>query len=259
MKKTLGFLFLTVLQLCSASVLYEGFHPDKSSRTGWSSGWHRQAGEVAHTEHSLNLPGLKSDPGALMLTQKGEALAQHKVSCEGTYYGAFRARAAVLKRDSLIGLLLARPDLEKLTPKTANIAFLLKGWRLDYGAVICAGKTVKASAGVPMQAKETYLVLFKVENEKSARSVRMWILNRGQVINHLKHSFSEEVLNTAALSDVAGGVMQRLYLEPKKHAVLGVSAGSVVACVAKFSPKVVFDEIRISEVSLEDAANFPIQ
>lgn len=258
MKAYLLLIALLATGLTAEPVLYEGFRADGDpdvGRTGWMTGWHRLQGEVVLQEYGLGLPGLQGNQGALQLTKQGEGVVQIDAAVEGTYYGGFRIRVAELKEDSLLALVFAKPDLEGLTPNTAYTSIVVKGWRHDLGAVISEGKLAKSEAGIPIESKQVYLVLFKVENEESGpRSIQSWILNEQQqaYFNHL--SFAEAELSAASLGAEASAVMQHVKLEPKKSTNLSLSRGDVVACMAKFTTKAVFDEIRVSKVSLKEAA-----
>jgi len=259
MKKLLALLTLFVIQASAEPVLYDGFRPEGAAgdgHVGTLGSWHRMQGEVETIKDGIGMPGLSGRKGGLMLTKKGEALAEIDVDVSGTYYGSFRMRTSTITKDSLLAVVFAGPDLQELTPKTANLSFLVKAWRSDYGAIISSGKTVLMTEGAPIEAKTPYLVLFKVEDETAARSVQMWILSQTQVLYHSNRSISEAVLNNAALGAFEGGVMQRVRVEPKAGAQLSLSKGDVVACMAKFNPKGVFDEIRISKDSLQDAAGY---
>ena len=257
MKKTIPFLLLVLSSLTADPLLYEGFNTDGQAagcRIGWLSEWHRLAGEVGSLRDSLKVPGLDGGKGALLLEKKGEALAQVNVDVKGTFYGSFRFRAAKLKNDSILGLVIAKPDPEKLSPKTATISLLLKGWRSNYAVLLANGKAVKAREGNPIKEKQTYMVLFKIENPKGKRSkVNMWILSREQVLYFANQAISQVDLNSASLGAGEGSVMQSLQLEAKNKEKLELSKGDVVACIAKFNSKAIFDEIRLTQTSLGDA------
>ena len=219
MKRILTLFLCALSQLLAGPILYEGFHPedeDAESRSGWMTGWHRLAGEVGSLQDSLGVPGLTGTKGALLLEEKGEALAQVGVDVSGTFYGSFRIRTAELKKDSLLGLVFAKPDLEELNPKTGTISLIVKGWRMDHGLIISNGKAAKGGEGAPIEAKQTYVVLFKVENPESGpSSVQMWILNKDQMLYHANRDVTDAALNRAALGSLEGGVMQRLQLDAK--------------------------------------------
>ena len=256
MKKVIPLLLLSLAPLVAEPVLYEGFSSTGAAagRTGWLTEWHRLQGEVGSIPDSIGIPGLEGSKGALLLEKKGEALAQVGVDVKGTFYGSFRVRTAELKNDSLLGLVFAKPNLEELTPKTATFSLLVKGWRMDHALLLSDGKVEKTSEGVPMEAKQAYVVLFKVENPASGpSSLTMWMLNPDQVLHFANRSLSEAVLNNVALGAESGAVMQRLTIEAKNNVKLELSKGDVVACMAKFNPKAVFDEIRLSKVSLAAA------
>ncbi|MEO0510968.1 MAG: sulfatase-like hydrolase/transferase [Verrucomicrobiota bacterium] len=258
MKKLIPLLLLVSTGLSAEPVLYEGFNaegPDAGGRTGFLSTWHRHAGEVGSITRGIGIRGFAEEKGALLLENKGEALAQAAVDVSGTYYGSFRVHTAELRNESLLGLLFAKPDLENLTPKTANLSLLIKGWRLEYGVVNSRGRSFKATEGAPIEAEKTYLVLFKVENPETGPSVAdMWILNQAQALNFRASSMSERMLNSAALGNDESSVMQRIRLEAKKGTKLEIKKGDLVVCVAKFNSKAAFDEIRLSKKSLADAS-----
>lgn len=249
---------LSLFQPITFAQLYEGFNSDAPAaeeRLGFMTGWHRMVGEVGVVSDSLSLSGFTESAGAIRLKKKGEALAQISANVGDTYYGSFRFRSARLNQDSIIALLLAKPDLEELTPKSANLSILAKGWRSEHGALLSEGKLAKTTEGVPIEAQTTYLVLFKVVDGKpSQRSVESWILNVDQAEHFAKSAFKETELNAAPLGVEAGAVMQRTQLKPKSSARLALRPGDVIACVAKFTPDVLFDEIRISSKSLREAA-----
>jgi hypothetical protein len=257
-KRYLLITLLSTLGLVAEPVLYEGFRSDANpelGRTGWLSSWHPFAGEIALQTHGLGLSGLQGQPGALQLKKKGEGLAQINVDVEGSYYGGFRFRVGKVKRDGVLGLLIAKPNLEELSPKTANISVLAKGWRSDHGVLLSMRKRAKVEEGSPIEAQQPYLVLFKVENEfASSQRIRSWILNEQQVIYFANRSFDEALLNEASLGSEPSSVMQRNELVPRRGTDLSLRRGDVVTCVAKFTPKAVFDEIRISVNSLAEAA-----
>jgi len=250
-------ILLSALPLAAGNLIYEGFNPEDEAsgvRTGFMTFWHNLQGEVSTAPESIPMPGFSHSNGSLVLSKKGEALAQVGVETSGTYYGSFRVRSADLKRDSVICLVFGKPDLDELTPKTANISFIVKGWRNDYAAIVSQGKNIKGAAGVPIQAKEAYLVVFKVQDGSSGtRLIESWILNTAQAQHFSQASFTEAELNAAPLGEEAGAVMQRLSLEPKPSARLSLARSDVLACMAKFNPKTVFDEIRISTSSLREA------
>ena len=260
MKKVVSFLMLALTPLAAEPVLYEGFNTSRQGlRTGWSTEWHRLAGEVGSIPDSVGIPGLDGSKGALLLQQRGEALAQVDVDVRGDFYGSFRVRTAELKNDSLLALVFAKPDMEELTPKTATISLLAKGWRMEHAALLADGTIAKNGQGVPIQAKQAYLVLFEVQNPSSGPSaMTMWILNPDQVIHFANRSLTPADLNSAPLGVSAGAVMQRVSIEAANDAKLELSKGDVVACMAKYNPKAAFDEIRLSKTSLADSAGFKL-
>ncbi|MFU8848334.1 MAG: hypothetical protein ACNA77_06410 [Opitutales bacterium] len=249
---------LSIFQLSTSAQLYEGFNADASAmneRVGFMTGWHRMAGEVSVVGESLKVPGLAQSDGAIRLEKRGEALAQISANVSGTYYGSFRFRSTRLNQDSLIALLLAGPNLEELTPKTANISILAKGWRNEHGALLSEGKLSKTTEGAPIEEQQTYLVLFKVvDGNPNQRLIESWILNAAQIEHFAKGAFTESELNGARLGVESTAVMQRAQLKPKRSTRLALQAGDVIACVAKFNPETLFDEIRISSKSLREAA-----
>jgi hypothetical protein len=261
MKKLLSLSLLSIVSstLLASPVIYEGFNPTagEQERVGWLTSWHRLAGDVAAVPNSIGIAGLPGSAGALMLTAKGEALAQISADVDGTYYGAFRFRIADIKNDSVIGLLIAAPDLAELTPQTAHLSLLVKGWRNETGSIRSGGQKAQTVEGIALEAGEAYQVIFKVENEPSARSVSMWIMNEKQTRHFVGRTVDEAVLNSAELSGNDGAIVQRLHFKPRKTVKLNLSKGDVIACVAKFSAKTIFDEIRISTLSLEDALGVP--
>ena len=242
-----------VSQLFSAVTLYEGFD-SKESETGWLTGWHRLAGEVGTSELDLSLQGLESSGGALDLTKKGEAIAQHNISMPSHYYGSFRVQAKELKNDTVLGLLLSRPMNSELGPKTATLSFLAKGWRSEFGTLLVGGRPIKVTEGFPIQAGKTYLIAFQITNTADNQSIRMWILNEDQAEHYgEKRKFKYRILNKAPLSQSAEGVMQRVHYQSDKKQAIQLRSGDVVACISKFCPKALFDEIKLSELSLNDA------
>jgi len=260
MKRLLQILLtsLCFFQWTTAAQLYEGFHVEAGAddgRLGFMTSWHRLSGEIGIAGDSLPLPGFQQTKGALTLSKKGEAIAQIEADFSDTYYGSFRVRSARLNKDSLIGLLFARPDLDELTPKTANLSILVKAWRNEHGAILSGGKLFKTTEGVPIEEKKTYLVVFKVQDGSAGqRLVESWVLNGDQAQHFANTSFTESELNSASLGGEAGAVMQRARLNPKPSTNLSLRRGDVIACVAKFNPNTAFDEIRISAISLREAA-----
>jgi hypothetical protein len=203
---------------------------------------------------SLDFEGLESNGGALQLLKKGEALAQHRVGVSEDYYGSFRLRVGELTNNSVIGLLLSSPMSEGLTPKTALLSFLPKAWQSEYGVLLVNGRPVKLLEGEAMATNQSYLVVFQVINAKGAdRSVSMWILNEAQVAKRTGPDWTSANLNRAPLSKSAEGVLQRVQHPVKKSDNLTISKGDVVACVAKYCPNAIFDEIRVSTSSLQAA------
>ncbi len=258
MKKIISLFILAAAQLSAAPALYEGFNAegiDAGERTGFLSAWHRLQGEVGASPYGLGLEGLSGEPGALILEKKGEALAQVAVDVKGDYFGSFRVRTAELRPDSLLALVFARPDLEELNPKTGTLSLLVTGWRYDHAVIISKGKAEKPGDGVAIEAKQIYLVLFKVKNPGSGPSkATMWILNQAQAEYFAANSLTEDALNSASLGAGESAVMQRISLSAKPGTKLELSKGDVIACMAKFNPKAAFDEIRLSKASLADAA-----
>ncbi len=236
------------LQLCAGLSVYDGFSGD-ASREGWSSSWHRLQGTVGVHSGSVAFPGLPEKPGALLLEKKGEAIAQLGVGVKGNYYGGFRFRAAELKNDSLLALVIGSLPPEELTPKNAKLSFVAKGWRRDHGLLLLDGKDTKIENGIPIEANVPYQVLFQVEENR----VQMWILNAPQVVHYAQKGFNAETLNAAPLGKSAGSVLQRIASTPKPGARLDLTREDFVACMAKYNPRTAFDEIRISTQSLADA------
>jgi len=260
-KKILPFLLFSLINALPAQpVLYEGFNakgPDSGNRTGFLTNWHMHAGEVGAVNDGLGFPGFSGEPGALLLQKKGEALAQIGIDLTGTFYGSFRLRTANLSKDSILGLVFAKPDLADLSPKTGKLSLLVKGWRSEHGVVISNRKSEKTEMGAPIEAREAYLVLFKVENPDQGRSTaEMWILNPAQSAYFGARGLDEGLLNQAELGTGESAVMQRLKLEAKKNMKIEFAKGDLLLCAAKFNPKVVFDEIGLSKKSLVEAAGW---
>jgi len=250
---------LSLFQVVAASQIHEGFNVEdaaaENERRGFMTSWHRLAGEVGISRDSLVLPNLKHSGGALTLSERGEALAQLDADMSGTYYGSFRVRTSRLNQDTIIGLLLAPPDLEELTPRSSSVSILVKRWRDDLGVIQSDGRTAQTTEGAPIRENETYLVLFKVQDGGAGqRSVESWVLNPDQVAHFTENDFSEAALNAAKLGRDADAVMQRTRLNPKRDTRLALRRGDVVACVAKFNPRTQFDEINITTTSLREAA-----
>jgi N-acetylglucosamine-6-sulfatase len=257
-KKIVSLFIFASVHAFAGPVLYEGFHSggvDAGARTGFHEAWHRFQGEVGAASDSLGLAGLSEEPGALILEKKGEALAQVAVDVKGNYFGSFRVRTAEAKNDSLLALVFARPDLKALSPKSAKLSLFVKGWRFDHGVVVSDQKMGKNGEGVAIEADQTYLVLFEVENPSSGASrATMWILNQAQAEYFAQNSLTANALNQAPLGAGESAVMQRVSLDAKPGVKLELSRGDIVACMAKFNPKTSFDEIRLSKTSLADAA-----
>jgi hypothetical protein len=246
-------LLLITAQLGAQSALYEAFDTGEATRADWLTEWHRMQGVVSVVPQGLALEGLPDRGGALQLSKKGEALAQHGASIAGTYYGAFRVQASDLTDNTVLGLMLSRAaKVDGLNPKTAAISFLVKGWQTNYGVLLIGGRPIKATAGEPIVPGETYLVVYQVDHSSSGKA-QLWILNEAQAGYHAAQGITAAALNAAALSAEAGGVMQRVSGKIQKKNRVAVIKGDVVACVAKYCPQATFDEIRISSVSLQDA------
>jgi hypothetical protein len=255
MKKLSLLLSIFALPLSATPIIYEGFSVDstETARQGWATGWHPLHGEVGISAESIGIAGLPAEAGALLLTKKGEAIAKLDQNLKGTYYGAYRFSAEELKSDSLLALSFGSVQPEELTPKTAALSFVAKGWRRERGLVLVNGKAAKIEAGVPIEAKVAYQVLFKVGNAGTKRQVEMWILNAAQVGYFSQKELSAVALNAAPLGKEASSVLQRVSVSPVGGSRLHLTKDDFAVCSAKFNPKTAFDEIRISTQSLADA------
>lgn len=245
-------LLLTVGHLCATSSIYESFSTEQNRTASWLTDWHRLQGTLTNIPESLKIKGLQSKGGALQLLKKGEALAQHRIMIDGSYFGSYRVQASKIKADTILGLLLSRPMREGLTPKTASIGFLAKGWKTDLGVLLVDGVPVKVLEGIGLSIDQTYLVVFHVVNEGTQKAVTMWILNESQASYFASNKVTPAILNAAPLSRDAGGVLQRVRHQKKKDPNLTIFKGDIVACVAKYCPDATFDEIRIVSGSLKE-------
>jgi hypothetical protein len=257
--------------LCAAPVVYEGFDiagapaalGSAAARAGttshgWLSHWHLKEGASRVLRDDLALAGLQSTPG--LTSSKGKTIVMRQLaeSMAGDVYGSFRVRGSQLNANSMMGLLISLPDTDPLTPQTALISLLASRWASGLGAILVGGKPVPIESGEALTAKETAIVLWKMENlpapGKSANVViRMWILNEQQAGHFAATGMRERDLRRAKSGRDPQQVMQsgEVALRGSKFSML---KGLVISCFSNGVPKADFDEIRISTTSLAEAA-----
>lgn len=280
---TCRFAFITLLGVLQASAtLYEGFHmptgsgkgrgatdktPSGSNSCGWHSSWQVSNGKAEATGEDLSIPGLLSETGAVLI--KGErkeraigqgiAIRQINIGFEGHTYGSYRFRSGNLIQDSVLGLLLSIPSNEPISPRSATFAICPKRWGSSLG-MLGAGKNkiTKNQSGIESYPEETYLVLWKMENlppigKRSDIRVKMWVLNSQQAAYYARQGFNESVLDQAGEGNDPSQVSQAIETSVR-NSKRGIFRGMLVSCFSVGVPRVCFDEIRLSQVSLDAAA-----
>ena len=166
-------------------------------------------------------------------------------------YGSFRFKSGKLLNDSAIGLLFALPSSEPITPRNATFAFCPKRWGSSYGVMGAGAQRLeKIQSGEACQQDETYLVLWKLGNLPEAGmrqdiELKMWVLNEAQAAHFAAKGFASAGLAQAETGSEADQVSQmadRKVRDSKR----GLFRGTVISCFSVGTPRVVFDEIRVS-------------
>jgi hypothetical protein len=278
-------LFVTILLLHLTTAVhgnvYEGFDmTDQSSAllassdatrigttsSGWRSTWQVTAGRPLLVAEDLEINGLNSVGGSVLLIGerkpnsigKGVAMRQIVNSYEGDVYGSFRFRAGTLRKESSFGLLLSIPSPNPLTPRSATFAFCPKHWGSKYGMLAAGKQRVEKSAiGAPHIPNSTYLVVWQLENlpapgKRKTIVLNMWVLGEDQATHFASNDFSESALRSAEQGAAPEQVAQYIRKEIKDSA-RGLFGGMIASCFSAGMPKVTFDEVRISDESVADA------
>ena len=284
MKTPITFFFTALIILLPKAVCadaYEGFDmadlnstPLASSdatrvgntSSGWNSTWQVTAGKPFEEAIDLEIKGFDSVGGSLEVRGErkpnsigqGVAMRQITEGFIGDVYGSFRFNAKALKIESALGLLLSVPGQNPLNLTTATFTFCPKRWGSEYG-MMAAGKArvTKSEAGKACVPNASYLVVWQLENlpklgDRQSIILNMWVLNEDQASHFADKDFPESALRLAELGSNPDQVGQYLRREIK-NSKRGLFGGMVVSCFSVGMPKVTFDEIRISEVSLADA------
>lgn len=274
---SLAICFLTLALQADTPLLYEGFDMGGDSGSavgsegtfagrssaGWMSSWVIKKGASTYQTGDLAMPGLLSKPGLVSNTAASVVMRQLGESCAGIVFGSFRVQASQLKEDSIMALLFSVPQKGEyeVNVKTAMFGFIATRWASPLGAISVGGKVFKVPEGEPIQAGNDYLVLWKITNmpkagERRDMEIRLWVLNREQVAYFAREGFSEKLLNSASSGRDTTQVLQTLSLTLQDSKVTLVK-GLVVSCFSYQVPDARFDEIRISQKSLADAAGLP--
>ena len=285
MKRQILFFFTILLILLPKAIcadVYEGFDmadlnsiPLASSdgtrsgitSGGWNSTWQVTAGKPFVEVSDLEIKGFDSVGGSLEVRGErkpnsigqGVAMRQITESFIGDVYGSFRFNAKALKIESALGLLLSVPGQNPLNLTTAIFTFCPKRWGSEYG-MMAAGKArvTKSEEGAPCVPNSTYLVVWQLENlpklgNRQPIILNMWVLDEDQASHFASKDFSESALRLAELGSEPEQVGQYVR-EEIKNSKRGLFGGMIVSCFSVGMPKVTFDEIRISQDSLADAA-----
>ena len=101
-------------------------------------------------------------------------------------------------------------------------------------------------------------VLWKMENlppigKRSNIRVKMWVLNSQQAAYYARQGFNESVLDQAGEGNDPSQVSQAIETSVR-NSKRGIFRGMLVSCFSVGVPRVCFDEIRLSQVSLDAAA-----
>jgi len=250
-----------VSALPAEPLLYDGFGlnaESSMSRSGWVNDWGVFEGSALQDKGDLSIAGFDSAEGLIALERDTVTLCQLGAGFEGTVYGSFRFSCKKLSDDSMIGIAFFEPDVTTPRPDLARLALLVKGWRSDLGALSALGSKL-AVEGVPIEVSETYLVLFKlVEQVGREGSMTFWLCNRKQAEHFASVLIDETLLNQADLGSEAEQISQRRRMNIKASKTPIIPDGAVLSLLSRFGSEVTFDEIRISDQSLSQAAGLPI-
>lgn len=225
---------------------------------GWLSDWHIKEGTSRVLPDDLAIAGLDSVDG--LLSAKGKAVATRQLAetFAGDVYGSFRVRGAQLNANSMMGMLIGLPDADPINPKTAFVSFLATRWASGLGAVLVAGKPVPVEGGEALKAKETALVLWKIEKlpepgKTSNPVIQMWVVSEAQAAHFAATGMREKDLTAAKSGAKPHEVMQHIRVA-LRGSKLTLVKGLIISCFSNGAGKADFDEIRISRTSLADAA-----
>lgn len=234
-------------------IVYEGFchgGVTETARVGWLTNWRQGEGEVRHIGNDLKYDSLQSCAGAIQLKgPKVTVASQLDVPLLGTTYGTARVQTGQLKSDSVVAITMAGPETEDVVPKNSNISLILKGWRQELGTISRRNVKSETVGGSPMQSNSEYMVLWKMEQPKL---LTMWILSEEQVNQFTKLGLSTDLLDNAELGTAPDNVMQRVTAKLSRK--LDIDRGYLLSCFTLACPGTIFDEIRISDSSLAEAA-----
>jgi hypothetical protein len=263
---------MLIFSLPAAAEIYEGFdmpgpadsflgekgNTAGSSSKGWMSTWQASIGKALFNEADLEIEGLESTPGSLRL--RGQQMEKHigksaimrqiGKNYTGDVYGSFRFSTGRLLDESTIALLIAVPGKATPTPADSVFAFSPKRWGAEQGMIKSGKKVSKILSGEMCEADATYQVLWKLENlpaagERQNIKMKMWILNAAQATHFAKNNFKQSELNLAEEGTESHQICQRTTssLADSKRTIL---KGMVVTLFSYSTPKLVFDEVRIS-------------
>lgn len=265
-------LFAPILR--AEPALYEGFDLSGAPGTtmgsmgtgggetsiGWMSSWTLWEGVSKYQKNDLSIPGFVSAEGLLSNSGGTAVMRQLGHSINGDVYGSFRVRAERLRENSIMGLLFSLPPKEgdKVNVKTAILGFMATSWASPLGAVSIGGNVVKVPAGEGMVEGEEILYLWKINNlpepgKRSNQVIQVWILSAEQASHFARVGLTEKVLEEAGLGRGSHQVLQTVKTS-LTDSRLTLVKGLVVSCFSFQVPDAKFDEIRISKVSLADAA-----
>lgn len=268
-------LLMLTFSLPTAAEIYEGFdmpgpndtfigeagNTSGASSQGWMSTWQTFVGKALFNEADLEIEGLDSTPGSIRI--RGEQMPNHigksatlrqiAQNYTGEVYGSFRFSTGRLLDDSTIALLIAVPGEETPTPVNSVFAFSPKRWGAKQGMIKSGQKVSKILSGEMCEADKTYQVLWKLENlpeagDRKNIKMKMWILNAAQATHFAKNNFKQTELNLAEEGTESHQICQRTTssLADSKRTIL---KGMVVTLFSYSTPKLVFDEVRISSES----------
>lgn len=234
-------------------IVYEGFcHAGNPSpeRVGWLTNWRQGDGEVKHIGNDLKYEALASCAGAIQLQgSKVTVASQLDTPLSGITYGSVRIKTGQIKPDSVIAITFAGPETEDVVPKNSTIGLLLKDWRQELGTISRKSTKSENKTGAPIESNTDYLLLWQMEQPKQ---LTMWILNVQQAEHYVKNGLSPEQLEKASSGMAAENIMQRVSSPLSKN--LDVDRGYLLSCFAFTCTGTLFDEIRISDSSLAEAA-----
>ncbi len=238
-----------------------------SAGSGWSGSW--STGTTTYTgspsfnedyrSAGLTFSSLAVSGGSAFLSANGDGFISagrlHSASVTGTLYGSYLFRTANPSPTGLYSLF----EGSGLGVGSANGQFAIEpdGYASSNGGVITGGAYTYAS-GTPISANETYLSLFKVTNlggSSVSQTATMWLLRESQYDNFLAGGIDETELNAATLGSGASDVLQRATRTITNSA--SFSNGGMLTLQSYFGPSGQFDEIRISDTSLNELLAVP--